>query len=371
MTTPQIEIDGYALRLGKLGRLASENGFEGIILVPGPNLRYFTGVNSLLLERPFLFFLPREGQPHLVAPTLESGPYLRAPVPIVVHSWDDGVGPGKAIEETVQQLGIHGKWRLEGKAPYQYISQLLKYAQPQLENAEPFLQKIREVKASQEIKLLQRAASILSKSFLKIPDMLKAGISELELARKISEEIAINGAESAQDVLVQSGAMAADGHHLPDKKIIRRKESIVVDASCTFSGYFADITRSFMIGREQTFESLYQKVLDAQTAAIKVSQPGVTVGFVDKAARGYLQQNGLDKYFVHRTGHGLGLEVHEAPYIIPEGIEVLQASMVFTVEPGVYMRDKTGLRIEDDILVTERGRKVLSKSVPNEFEWWR
>ncbi len=371
MTTPQTQIDGYALRLGKLGKLASENGFEGIILVPGPNLRYFTSVNSLLLERPFLFFLPREGQPHLVAPTLESGPYLRAPVPIVVHSWDDGVGPWKAIEETVRQLGISGKWGLEGKAPYQYISELLKYAQPQLENAEPILQKIRELKDAQEIKLLQRAASILSKSFLKIPDMLKTGISELELARQISKEIATNGAESAQDVLVQSGAMAADGHHLPGKKIIRRKESIVIDASCTFSGYFADITRTFMIGRDRPFESLYQKVLDAQTAAIRTSQQGVTVGSVDKAARGYLQQNGLDKYFVHRTGHGLGLEVHEAPYIIPEGIEVLQASMVFTVEPGVYMRDKTGLRIEDDILVIEEGRKVLSKSVPKEFEWWR
>jgi Xaa-Pro dipeptidase len=371
VTTTHAQIDSYALHLGKLGKLVSENGFEGIILVPGPNLRYFTSVNSLLLERPFLFFVPKEGQPHLVAPTLESGPYLRAPVPIVVHNWDDGVGPGKAIEETVRQLGIRGKWGLEGKVPYQYLSQLLKYAQPLLENAEPALQKIREVKDAQEIKLLQRAASILSKSFLKIPEMLKSGISELDLARQISQEIAINGAESAQDVLVQSGAMAADGHHLPSNKKIRRKESIVVDASCTFSGYFADITRTFVIGSDRTFESLYQNVLYAQTAAIRASQQGVTVGSIDHAARGYLQQNGLDKYFVHRTGHGLGLEVHEAPYIIPEGTEVLQASMVFTVEPGVYMRDKTGLRIEDDILVTEGGRKVLSKSVPNEFEWWR
>jgi len=367
----QAQADGYMLRLEKLKKSAVDNGFDGIILVPGPNLRYYTSVNSFLLERPFLFFVPREGQPHLVAPTLESGPYLRSPIQIVVHAWDDGVGPRKAIEETVEQLGIQGKWGLEGRVPYLYVSALLKSAQPQLENAEPILQGIRALKEAGEVRLLRRAASILSKSFMKIPDMLKTGISELELARKISEGIRLNGAESAQDVLVQSGAMAADGHHLPSTKRIRRNESIVVDASCTFSGYFADITRTFIIGRDPTFENLYRKVLDAEVAAIDASQQRVTVGSIDHAARNYLQQNGLAKYFVHRTGHGLGLEVHEAPYIVPGGNEMVDTSMVFTVEPGVYMQGKTGLRIEDDILVTEQGGSVLTKSLPKEFEWWR
>ncbi len=371
MSARQTQGDGFLLRLEKLRGLAAENDFDGIILVPGPNLRYFTSVNSLLLERPFLFFAPREGQPHLVAPTLECGPYLRAPIKIVVHSWDDGEGPRKAIDETDQQLGIHGRWGVEGRAPYQYISALLKSAQPQLENAERILQKIRASKEAQEIKLLLRAASILSKSFLTIPNMLKNGMSELELARKISQEIQLNGAESAQDVLVQSGPMAADGHHLPGPRRIRRKESIVVDASCTFSGYFADITRTFIIGRDPTFESLYESVRDAQMAAINACEKGVTVGSIDNAARSHLEQKGLGKYFVHRTGHGLGLEVHEAPYIVPGGNEVVQPSMVFTVEPGVYVQNKTGVRIEDDILVTEHGRKELTKSLPKEFEWWR
>jgi Xaa-Pro dipeptidase len=97
----------------------------------------------------------------------------------------------------------------------------------------------------------------------------------------------------------------------------------------------------------------------------------VTVGSIDNAARSHLQQNGLAEYFVHRTGHGLGLEVHEAPYIVPGGNEIVDASMVFTVEPGVYMQGKTGLRIEDDVLVTEQGGNVLTKSLPKEFEWWR
>lgn len=339
--------------------------------MPGPNLRYFTGVTSFLLERPFLLFVPREGDAHLVAPTLESGPFLRGPVKMVLHSWDDSEGPMGAIKETVRQLGLRAKWGIEGRAPYGYINHLLRSASPQLEDGEPILQKIRAVKDTHEIKLLERAASILSKSFMKIPNLLKPGITETELALKFSKEIQLKGAESVQDVLVQSGAMAADGHHMPSPRKIRRKESVVVDACCTFSGYFADVTRTFIIGRDPTFERLYQSVLDAQISAIDASKEGVTVGSIDNAARSSLERKGLGEYFVHRTGHGLGLEVHESPYIVSGGNEMVQASMVFTVEPGVYMQGKTGVRIEDDILATEQGRKVLTKSAPKEFEWWR
>ena len=359
------------LRLERLKKSIAVNGLEGMILVPGPNLRYYTGVNSLLLERPFLFFVSKEGDPHLVAPALESGPYLTNPIHMAVHSWDDGSGPRNAIERAVQQIGIRGKWGLEGRVPYQYISAFLKSSQPQLENAESILQGIRARKEPGEIKLLQQAALVLSKAFLKIPHMLKPGMTELELARKASEEIRRNGAESVEDMLVQSGAMAAHCHHLPSAKRINRNESIVVDASCTFSGYFADITRTFIIGKDPTFENMYRKVLDAQISAISASQQGVTVGSIDQAARNRLHQDGFDKYFVHRTGHGLGLEVHEAPYIVPGGSEIVDASMVFTVEPGVYIEGKTGVRIEDDIVVTKQGRRVLTKVVPKEFGWWR
>lgn len=371
MSGKQDQGEGSLLRLGKLNRAMAQNGLNGIILVPGPNLRYYTNVNSLLLERPFLFFIPINGEPHLVAPTLESGPYLRAPLKILVHDWNDGEGPSKALENTVQQLSLNGKWGLEGRVPFRFIHQLLKYAHPRLEDAEPILQDIRAVKDAEEVKLLGRAAAILSKSFLKIPSMVKTGITELELAREISEAIHSNGAETVDDVLVQSGAMAADGHHLPSPKKLRGKESVVVDATCTFSGYFADITRTFVIGKDASFERLYENVLEAQEAAINASEKGVTVGSIDDAARGHLRRNGLDEYFIHRTGHGLGLEVHEAPYIITGGDEILQPSMIFTVEPGVYIRDKTGVRIEDDVLVTEQGNRVLTKSVPKEFGWWR
>ncbi len=365
------KINVHSERLEKVRKHAEENNLEGIILVPGPNLRYVTGVNSMLLERPFLLFLSRDGGTHLVAPTLESGPYFRAPIKINVHSWDDSEGPSRAFKELVAQLHLKGKWGVEGRVPFRFIHQIQDYAHPDLTDAENVLQSIREVKEPIEVRALQRAASILSKSFLRIPDMLKNGITELELARKISQTIYANGADYVGDVLVQSGEFAADPHHLPSTRKLRRNESIVIDTGCTYTGYYSDITRTFMMGKDRAFENLYEIVLASQEAAIKLSKSGATVGSIDSAARSYLKTRGLDQYFIHRTGHGLGLEVHEAPYIVPEGRELVQPSMVFTIEPGAYIPSKMGVRIEDDVLSTDAACKIMTRALPKEFEWWK
>jgi Xaa-Pro aminopeptidase len=345
-------------------------GLKGVFLAPGANLKYYTGGNSLLLERPFFMAIPLEGDPHLVAPTLEAGPYMRCPLKIAVHSWNDADGPTNAIRETAASLDLAGRWGVEGSMPYRFIEQLLKSSKPELSNADPTLQGVRAVKDTQEVRLLSRSATVLSKSFLKIPTMLKAGISELELSQQIAHEIHSNGAESVPDVLVQSGPMAADGHHLSSPRKLRRKESVVIDATCTYGGYFADITRTFILGRDQGFEKLYANVLEAQIAGVKAARTGASVGSVDDAARSSLRAKNLDAYFTHRAGHGLGLEVHEAPYIVPGGAEALESSMAFTVEPGVYMEGRTGLRIEDDLLTRTGGSVVLTRSVPKEYGWW-
>ncbi len=370
-SVPEVSAETYFGRFQKVRKRIADTGLEGVILVPGPNLRYLTGVNSLLLERPFLLFIPSSGDVHLVAPTLESGPYSRNPIKIVLHSWDDSEGPSHAFEDLVRQIGLSGKWGLEGRTPFGFIYQLQRHARLDLENAEGILQGIREIKEPQEVTFLQRAATILARSFLKIPSMLRAGITELELARKISHTIYSNGAEFVADVLVQSGEFAADPHHLPSTRRLKRNESIVVDTGCTYSGYYADITRTFILGKNSEFENIYRNVLGSQEAAIRSAKGGATVGSIDYAARSYLKRNDLERFFIHRTGHGLGLEVHEAPYIVPEGKEIVLASMVFTIEPGVYLSGKMGVRIEDDLLSTDQGSKILTKILPKEFEWWK
>lgn len=360
----------YNARMGRLREEIRERGLNGVIVVPGPNLRYYTGGNSLLLERPFFMLIPIEGDPHLVTPTLEAGPYLNSALKIALHTWSDTEGPSKAVGEAVTGLDWTGWWAVEGRMPYGFLDVLLKSVQPRLENADPILQGIRAIKDRREVSLLSRAADILCKTFLEIPSLLRTGMTEVELSQAISRAINANGAESAPDVLVQSGPMAADGHHLPAGRKIKRKESVVVDATCTYRGYFADITRTFMLGREREFEKLYETLLNAQVTAVKAARTGVTVGSVDSAARTFLKERNLDSYFVHRTGHGLGLEVHEEPYIVQGGSELLKPSMAFTVEPGVYMRGRTGLRIEDDLITGTKTSAVLTRSVPKNYGWW-
>jgi len=314
--------------------------------------------------------IPFEGNPHLVTPTLEAGPYRRCPIEICIHSWSDADGASRAIQETVAELGLSGKWGLEGDMPYRFVDWLLRFVQPKFQNVDPLLEHIRAIKEAGEVKLLARSATILSKTFAAIPYMLKAGMTEVELAQKIAHEAHRNGAEAVPDMLVQSGPMAADAPHLPSSRKIKRKESIVVDGTCTYGGYFADITRTFMLGKYSPFEKLYVNLLEAQVAAVEAARPGVQVGAVDNAARASLHKKNLDAFFIHRTGHGLGLAVHEEPYIIPGGNETLQPSMAFTVEPGIYKRERTGLRIEDNLITKAESSVVLTKSAPKEYGWW-
>jgi Xaa-Pro dipeptidase len=290
---------------------------------------------------------------------------------IRVHPWTDNEGPSGSFRQAAEALSLNGKWGVEGRTPFLYINNLLRHAKPELENAEPLLQSIREVKQQSEIMLLKTAARILSKSFLKIPQLLRPGSTELELAQALRETIYSYGAESVDDVLVQSGPFAADPHHLPLDRKVKRNESVVIDISCTYSGYYADITRTFIPGKDEEFSQLYEKVREANEAAIDESRSGRTVGAVDHSARNLLEQSGLGKYFTHRTGHGLGLEVHEAPYIIAEGKETLQPSMVFTIEPGAYIPGKMGVRIEDDVLTTSNHCDVLTRLLPRDYGWWK
>ncbi|MCL4355755.1 MAG: aminopeptidase P family protein [Nitrososphaerota archaeon] len=359
----------HATRLKRLRAGLASSGLKGVVVVPGPNLRYLTGGTSLMLERPFMLLVPLAGEPQLIAPALESGPYVSAPFSLGVHAWTDSEGPGGAIRDATKRAGAEGQWGVEGRAPFQYTDKLAKGGHLKLVSAEPILQKLRESKDNTEVGLLKKSARALSRAFSGFPGLIKEGATELELARAMTDAIYAQGAEKVDDMLVQAGQMAADPHHLPSTRRVNRGESIVVDVGSTYGGYYADVTRTFCVGRSPAVERVYSKVLEAQEAAVAASKAGTEVGEVDAAARGMLESAGMGRYFFHRTGHGLGLEIHEAPYIVDGGKERLGPGMCFTVEPGAYIRGKLGVRIEDDLLI-EGGRGVQITDVPKEFGWW-
>ena len=360
----------YPRRIKKLKERLGKQGLRGAMVVPGPNMRYFTGVNSLLLERPFILMVPAEGEPHLVAPALEAGPYLGCPLPMKVHSWTDSEGSSGAVAEAVRGVEMEGRWGVDGKMPYLFLDRVLKRASPKLADAEPILQGLREVKDEAEVLLLEKSARILSRSFEGFPELIREGMTELDLAKAATDAIYANGATKVDDMLVQSGPRAADPHGLPTSRKIGRGESVIIDVGSVYEGYYADITRTFCIGPSPDVQRVYEKVLMAEVSGIGSAAVGARVGEVDGAARGVLKNAGMGRYFNHRTGHGLGLEVHEAPYIVEGGEERLGPNMCFTVEPGVYIRGKLGVRIEDDVLMGEKKGRALTDP-PKDFGWWK
>ncbi|MGH9919343.1 MAG: M24 family metallopeptidase [Nitrososphaerales archaeon] len=356
-------------RTAVLARELRSSGLAGVIIVPGPNLLYYTGVRAHLYERPFLFLVQSDGDAHLLAPRLEAGPFLSS-IPMKVHAWTDNQGPSGAFRELLGQVDTKGTWGCEGRAPFGFLHHLLGKGL-KVKPAEAILQSIREVKEPEEMELLKRSAAILSASILKVPEALHEGMTEKELSRFISEDALAGGADEVEPT-VQSGARAADPHSVTSTRKIGRGESVVADVVSTYAGYAADITRTFVLGSDGEVEKTYESVLAAQQKAIDIAGAGVATGRVDAAARDSLERDGLAKYFVHRTGHGLGLEVHEAPYIVAGGRERLRAEMVFTVEPGVYIPGKLGVRIEDDVSISKGGRaEVTTGKVPKEYGWWR
>jgi len=357
-------------RIERLRRAVVRRGLDGVVLAPGPNIEYYTGVRSQLLERPFLFFLPKDGEPQLVAPTLESGPYTKSPVKINLHRWDDAGGPSGAFASLRRQIDLSGDWGCEGRVPFGYLTHVVGNDM-EFSSADPMLQSIRAIKEPSELDLLREAGKILGRAFLKIPQLMKEGMTELELSGALREEIFACGGETVDFCMVQAGEDAADPHWASSKRKIVVGLGVVIDAGCTLAGYNADITRTFLMGKNPELEEGYGHVLEAQRRGVRSAGPGKRVGEVDAATRDHLEAKGLGRYFFHRTGHGLGLEIHEEPYIISGGKNELREGMVFTVEPGVYLAGRYGVRIEDDVIVTAEGHDVMTRSVPKEFGWWR
>ena len=356
-------------RVGRLAKVLRSAGLKGAIIAPGPNLTYYTGVRAHLFERPFLLLIQSDGDAHLIAPKLEAGPF-RDSLPMKIHAWDDNEGPSGAFKALIKGIDSSGTWGCDGRVPFGFLDHLLSRGL-KVEPADGILQSIREAKEKGELELIKKSAAILSDSILKVPDAIREGMPEKELARFIVEWGIANGADEV-DPMVQSGSRAADPHSVTSSKKMGRGETVVVDVVSSFAGYTADITRTFVLGSDSSAENTYRSVLSAQNKAIVSAKAGVSTGEVDAAARDSLKKDGLAKYFIHRTGHGLGLEVHEAPYIVSGGLERLRPGMVFTVEPGAYIPGRLGVRIEDDVVISKGGLgEVITGKVPKEFGWWR
>jgi len=229
----------------------------------------------------------------------------------------------------------------------------------------PLVAKLREVKDKDEIAKIRKAAALGCRLFDGMLEFLRPGLREEEVAAELEYRARLAGAEAMSfETIVASGERSALPHGRASASKLPKQGFVTMDFGVVLDGYMSDMTRTVHVGRAQAGErEVYDAVLEAQEAAVAAVAPGVTAGDVDEAARSVLRRAGLDGYFTHSTGHGVGLEIHEGPRLAAKQTQALEEGMVITIEPGVYMPGKFGLRIEDMVLVTARGGEVLTPSV--------
>jgi Xaa-Pro aminopeptidase len=245
---------------------------------------------------------------------------------------------------------------------------LKKHLKLRLKTTSDIIESIRRIKDSSEIVAIKAAASIAAKALEQTRGYIKPGVTESELAGLLDFQIRRSGATNSFDTIVAFGPNASRPHHQPSKRMLKQRDTVLIDFGARYKGYCSDITRSFATCRPtRFFEKVYKAVQQAQTAAIKTVKAGVEMVKVDAAAREAISSYDLPVY-EHGTGHGFGLEIHEMPFLKVQSKGKLKAGEVITIEPGVYIPGKLGVRIEDDILITETGCKILTRSCPHTLQ---
>jgi Xaa-Pro aminopeptidase len=351
-------------RVAQAAAAAAEAGLSALLLTPGPDLRYLTGYDAPQLERLTCLAVPAAGpgdrRPVLVVPRLELPAAQASPaggLGLEIIPWDETDDPYAIVSERLLQAGLTGPVGLSDRM-WALMVLGFRDALPglALTLASAALRPLRERKTPAEIAALGDAGAAIDRVHARVPGLLRPGRTERQVAADICDAIIAEGHARADFAIVASGPNAASPHHTAADRVLGDGDAVVVDIGGVMpSGYCSDCTRTYAIGAPPPdFAAYYQVLEDAQDAACAAVRPGVTAEAVDAAAREPITAAGYGSYFVHRTGHGIGLEVHEHPYIVHGNTERLEPGMAFSVEPGIYPGPH-GARIEDIVICTEDG----------------
>jgi Xaa-Pro aminopeptidase len=359
--------DRVTARLERARAAARQAGVDALVITPGPDLQYLTGVVKHSHERLSALLLPVDGDAAFVVPTLERpGLDGTAVDAMEVLTWTDGVDPHALAAARIAASGVGGARRVAVVADMPALHVLgLRDALPQasLELATPVLRELRMRKDDVEVDALRRAGAAIDAVHARVPGWLVAGRTEAEVGADITAAILEEGHTEAAFVIVGSGPNGASPHHEVSDRVIQAGDVVVVDIGGPLpEGYNSDSTRTYVVGEPgDEVRDVYAVLQRAQAAAVAAARPGVTAESVDEAARAIIRDAGHGEYFVHRTGHGIGLEVHEEPYIVAGNDLVLEPGMAFSIEPGIYFPGRWGARIEDIVVVTDDGCEPVNR----------
>ncbi len=338
-------------------------GLDGLALMPGPNLRYLTGLSFVISERPIVVFLPIDAEPCAVVPEFEAA-RMQA-IGLQTFGYSDEEGYALAFHEACVHLEL-ADTRLGVEALRMRLLEaraLMRYAPGvELVPADDLYAELRSIKSVAELNAMERAVRVAESAFSQWVTQLRVGVTEREAAGQLVALLLTGGADGlAFDPIVASGPNGALPHAVPGDRPLREGDWVVVDWGVTVDGYASDLTRVLVVGEPGgPLARAHELVVAANEAACRVVAPGTLAEAVDEAARSVIENYHYGEYFTHRTGHGLGLEAHESPNIVAGNRQVLQPGMTFTIEPGIYLPGVGGIRIEDDVVVTSQGGMRLS-----------
>lgn len=358
-------------RLEKLSASLRTSGLDALALNPSPSLVYLTGLHFHLMERPVVAVFTPEAPPALILPELE---LLKVEgLPVRAFPYGENPAAWEAVfRAALESLGPEGKRiGVEPRALRLLEFNYLRAGAPAAEfvDASDVVSRLRVRKDADEIAAMRRAVQIAQSALEAALPLVKIGMTEQELAAELVMQLLRHGSQSEMPFapIVSSGPNGANPHATPSERRLQPGDLLVVDWGAASDGYISDLTRTFAVGAvEAEYAQIHRLVQEANAAGRAAARPGVPCAEVDRAARAVIEQAGYGAFFTHRTGHGIGMEGHEEPYIRGDNEQILEPGMAFTVEPGIYLPGRNGVRIEDNVVITERGAECLS-DMPREL----
>jgi Xaa-Pro aminopeptidase len=366
---PTIPAARYETRLARAMAAVEADGLVAMLVGVGSDLRYLTGYEALPLERLTMLVLRPAGLPYIVVPRLERGAAeagLRTTVEI--RTWEETDDPYALV---VDGIAPDGRVAVSDTLPAMHLLRIQAAlgTSARYTLASSVLRDLRMVKDPDEVALLRAAARAADRVVAHISGGRLVGRTEADVAREVRDRLVAEGHDAAHFAIVASGPNSASPHHEASDRVIRAGEPIVLDIGGTLGGYGSDITRTLWVtggdranGPSEPFRTLYEVLLRAQVTGTAAARPGVACEAVDAAARSVIDDAGYGAAFFHRTGHGIGLDGHEDPYLVAGNTLRLAAGMAFSVEPGIYFPGEHGARIEDIVVCDEEGTIVLNEA---------
>jgi Xaa-Pro dipeptidase len=363
----------FITRQNQLYKTMQSAGFDALVINPGPTMVYLTGLHFHLSERPVVVLFVPDSVPAVIFPELEMIKIKTLAYPVKAFPYgEDPRTWGAVFRQAAQITGIENyRIGVEPRSLRVLELRLLEASAPNANfvSAEETLTFLRMRKDAAEVAFMQKAVDIAQRGMQATIPFIQPGRSEREIATELTLQLLKAGSDASIPFspIVASGPNSANPHATPSDRLLVSGDLLVIDWGASHNGYVSDLTRSFAIGQvEAEFERIAEIVAEANAAGRAAVRPGITAGEVDIITRSVIVQAGYGDFFTHRTGHGLGIEGHEAPYIYKENTIPLASGMTFTIEPGIYIPGRGGVRIEDNIVVTENGAQSLS-SLPREL----